>query len=51
MKGGDIYEGIRALLVDKDGQPRWQPNSLEQVTHQSIDAHFQHLGELELTAF
>lgn len=26
---GDLFEGIRALLIDKDGTPDWQPQSLQ----------------------
>jgi len=27
----DYLEGIRARIIDKDDQPRWQPGSLEAV--------------------
>ena len=27
----DYLEGIRARLIDKDDQPRWQPGSLEEL--------------------
>jgi enoyl-CoA hydratase/carnithine racemase len=35
----DFAEGVRALLIDKDKHPRWQPGSLEQVTPAHVDAH------------
>lgn len=36
----DFAEGIRALLIDKDRQPRWTPAVLEDVTPRWIEAHF-----------
>ena len=48
MKGNDIYEGTRALIIEKDGQPEWQPTSLEYVSTSLVDRHFQSLGEMEL---
>lgn len=36
--GHDFAEGVRAILVDKDGAPRWNPASLEDVTDDNIAA-------------
>src|SRR5690606_24266077 len=37
---GDFAEGIRALLVDKDRTPRWQPRTLAEATEAWADAFF-----------
>ncbi len=37
---GDMVEGIRALLVDKDNQPRWNPPRLEDVRPADIESFF-----------
>ena len=36
----DVVEGIRALLIDKDNQPRWNPATLAEVTPAMVDAFF-----------
>ncbi|MFN3449082.1 MAG: enoyl-CoA hydratase/isomerase family protein [Roseococcus sp.] len=36
----DFREGVRSVLVDKDGSPRWSPPSLEEVDHAAIRAMF-----------
>lgn len=33
---GDFREGARAQLIDKDGQPRWNPATLEEVDSDEI---------------
>jgi len=37
---GDFMEGVRALLVDKDNAPRWNPARIEDVTEEMIAAFF-----------
>lgn len=36
----DFIEGVRALLIDKDRSPRWQPTTPEGVTPSAIDELF-----------
>lgn len=36
----DFLEGVRALIVDKDNSPKWNPPSAEAVTDEWIDAIF-----------
>ncbi|MBO9686317.1 enoyl-CoA hydratase/isomerase family protein [Roseateles chitosanitabidus] len=37
----ETVEGIRALAVDKDHQPRWNPARVEDVTRAQVEAFFQ----------
>jgi hypothetical protein len=48
MRGNDFAEGVRALLVDRDNKPVWNPDSLDKVTDASIDEYFRELGQNEL---
>jgi enoyl-CoA hydratase len=36
----DFIEGVRAVLIDKDNQPKWDPPSPEGVTDAMLDAIF-----------
>jgi enoyl-CoA hydratase/carnithine racemase len=40
MRGHDFFEGVRALLVDKDGKPQWRPDSLAGLSRESVEAYF-----------
>ena len=37
---GEVLEGVRAMVIDKDNQPVWQPATLAQVTPEMINAFF-----------
>ena len=43
----DFREGVRALLVDKDNAPRWDPPNLQGVTEARLDAIFADLPPRE----
>ncbi len=50
MRGHDFYEGVRAVIVEKDNAPKWNPPTLEGVTDRDVAAYFDPLpeGDLEL---
>lgn len=49
MRGCDFYEGVRAVLVDKDQNPKWNPPTLEEVSDQMVEQCLSSLGEKDLT--
>jgi enoyl-CoA hydratase len=40
MTTADFFEGVRAVLVDKDQQPRWRPATLGEVTAGDVARYF-----------
>ncbi|XP_035250358.1 3-hydroxyisobutyryl-CoA hydrolase, mitochondrial isoform X2 [Anguilla anguilla] len=49
MSGQDFYEGVRAVLIDKDHSPKWNPPTLEGVTESYLDDCFKPLGDRDLS--
>lgn len=49
MADKDFYEGVRAVIIDKDQSPKWSPSSIEDVTREEVLRHFDPLGDQELT--
>jgi enoyl-CoA hydratase len=50
LVGHDLYEGVRALLVDKDRNPQWQFATIADVPDAIVEAHFAPLGDDEWQA-
>ena len=45
---GDFFEGVRAMLVDKDRKPNWQPSNIKDVDEGRVNKFFEVLGNLDL---
>ncbi|MBV6286128.1 enoyl-CoA hydratase/isomerase family protein [Pseudomonas aegrilactucae] len=40
---GDLIEGVRALIIDKDKQPRWNPATVAALSRARVDQFFEGL--------
>ena len=40
FKHGEVLEGVRALVVDKDNQPKWSPPHLSEVSEDMVSGFF-----------
>uniref|UniRef100_A0A0N4V1K4 3-hydroxyisobutyryl-CoA hydrolase, mitochondrial n=1 Tax=Enterobius vermicularis TaxID=51028 RepID=A0A0N4V1K4_ENTVE len=47
MLDHDFHEGCRAILIEKDRKPLWQPSQLEDVTEEMVNKYFEPLPEGE----
>ena len=47
----DFYEGVRAVIIDKDNVPVWTPATIDAIDPEHLDAHFAPLAhDLRLQA-
>jgi enoyl-CoA hydratase len=49
VMGHDFREGVRAVIVDKDGMPRWRPDSLAAIKDVDVAGYFAPLATQELS--
>ena len=49
MEGGDFFEGVRAVVVDKDMSPKWSPAALSDLSERDVEKYFEPLGNRDLT--
>ncbi len=48
MAQHDFYEGVRAVIIDKDQSPKWSPAMHGDISDHDIDVIFSSLGDNEL---
>jgi enoyl-CoA hydratase len=44
----DFREGVRAAVIDKDRNPKWQPTRIEDVSPEMLAPYFAEIGADEL---
>lgn len=40
LQDHDFYEGVRALIIDKDNKPQWQPATLSDISEEQVNSYF-----------
>lgn len=45
MAGTEFFEGVRALLIERDNKPRWEPAQLTGMTPDIVERHFAKLPD------
>eukprot|EP00262_Sarcandra_glabra_P014442 TRINITY_DN4232_c0_g1_i1.p1 TRINITY_DN4232_c0_g1~~TRINITY_DN4232_c0_g1_i1.p1 ORF type:complete len:379 (-),score=74.59 TRINITY_DN4232_c0_g1_i1:452-1588(-) len=43
----DFFEGCRALLLDKDKNPKWEPSKLELISDEMVNRYFSRVDDAE----
>jgi enoyl-CoA hydratase len=49
MADHDFFEGVRAIIIDKDNEPRWRHGAIDDVMEAEVDTYFAPLGLDDLT--
>ena len=47
LENPDFYEGVRAVLVDRDNDPKWNPNDLKEISKEVVERYFSKLPDEE----
>ncbi|XP_020216074.1 3-hydroxyisobutyryl-CoA hydrolase 1 [Cajanus cajan] len=47
----DFFEGCRAILIDKDRNPKWEPSKLELLSDSDVDRYFSKLDDKDWEDF
>lgn len=45
VEKSDFHEGVRALLIDKDNSPKWDPKTIEEVSDEHVQSFFRPLAD------
>ncbi|XP_034829994.1 3-hydroxyisobutyryl-CoA hydrolase, mitochondrial-like [Maniola hyperantus] len=45
IENHDFPEGVRALLIDKDNKPQWNPKTLAEVDDEYVESYFKRLPQ------
>lgn len=48
IRGTEFYEGVRALIIDKDNAPHWSAARVEDIDPATVDSYFQPVPGQEL---
>ena len=41
LSGRDFYEGVKAVVIDKDHAPNWNPDSVDKVSKETVEDYFE----------
>ena len=44
---GDLIEGVRALIIDKDKTPKWNPPTLHALDASPVESFFRDFAQIE----
>ncbi|NJM91297.1 MAG: enoyl-CoA hydratase/isomerase family protein [Rhodospirillaceae bacterium] len=45
MAGTEFFEGVRALLIERDNEPKWNPATRSEVSEAIVNRYFEKLPD------